>query len=88
MELMRDDDDLLQSYSSRLNPLNVTELRNSPKPLASRALRNLLTNDDGYMPSRSDIEKIFDVVNLRHEAAQIKDGVMVRRSKGILKVER
>ncbi len=88
MDLMREDNDFLQDCAVSVNVLDVKELKSTPKPIASRALRKLLTDNNGYMPVSRDIQKVLDVVNLKHEATQIKNGVMIKRSKGKLKVEK
>jgi len=85
-DLVRDDDDLLESLAAGIVPTDVAALRDAPLPLARRALRRWLTID-GYPPDAAAIERVLAVV--RHEAAacEVGGGRRVSRSEGRLRVE-
>jgi len=82
-DLLRDDDDLLESLAADIDPTDVAALRDAPVPLARRALRRWLTVD-GYPPDAAAIERVLVVV--RHEAAacEVGGGRRVSRSAGRL----
>lgn len=85
-DLLRDDDDLLNSLASTINPTNVAELRKAPAPLARRALRRWLTID-GYPPDAAAIERVIGVVHHDTAACEVSGGRRVSRSAGRLRIE-
>ncbi len=88
MNLMRQDNEYLEQVATGVQATDVKVLRGLHKAISSRALRALLTYDNGYLPSEQDIDKVYGVVNLEHEATQIKNGTIVKRSSGKLKIEK
>ena len=80
---LREEDDLLESLASGLDPTDVAALAAAPPPLARRALRRWLSAD-GYPPSAEALERVMSVVRKEALATEIEGGRRVSRTAGRL----
>lgn len=79
-DLLRDDDDLLEELAAGVDPTDAAALRETPLPVARRALRRWLTSD-GYPPDAATVQRVLDVAHGRAEACEIVGGRRVARSR-------
>ena len=80
-DLLRDDDTLLDELAADLDPTDARTLAAAAPPLARRALRRWLVDDDGYPPDAAAIERVLDVAAGRAEACEIGGGRRISRSR-------
>lgn len=71
-----------------LDPTDCAALLAAPRAVASRALRRWLTDPVGYGPSVAEIERVMAVASNRATGCQISGGRSIRRTSGVLRVER
>ncbi|HET6794642.1 MAG TPA: tRNA lysidine(34) synthetase TilS [Acidimicrobiales bacterium] len=86
--LLADDADLLDSLASAIDPTVVADLAAAPAPLARRALRRWLRDDEGHPPSSAAVERVMGVVRHESTSAEIGGGRSVHRRAGRLRLER
>lgn len=67
------------------DPLNVAQLRDAPRLLMVRRLRQLLCLN-GYFPSLAEIDRVVEVVDGHVIACELSGGRRVARSKGRLRI--
>jgi tRNA(Ile)-lysidine synthase len=78
-DLLRGDDDLLDTLATPLDPTDADGLLGAPPPLARRALRTWLT-DGGYPPDRAALDRVMGVVRGEAVACEIVGGRRVART--------
>lgn len=78
-DLLRDDDDLLDELSLRLDPTDAVGLAAAPLPLARRAIRRWLTRD-GYPPDAATVARVLDVAAGGSVGCDVGGGRRVDRS--------
>ncbi len=81
-ELMRDDDDLLESLSAGHDPADARALTALPPALARRVVRRWLAAPD--LPAAATVERVLAVARGDVRAAQIPGGDRVERVRGRL----
>jgi hypoxanthine phosphoribosyltransferase len=73
------------------DPREVAALRSAPGPLASRALRQWLSEElaltEAYPPSAAELDRVLDVVHDRARATELRGGHSVARTAGRLRFE-
>jgi len=77
--VLRDDNDLLDELASSIDPTDAQGLARAPLPLASRAIRQWLS--DPYPPDLATIERILAVARGEVLACEIGQNRQIRRSK-------
>jgi tRNA(Ile)-lysidine synthase len=88
--LLADDAELLDLLARDLDPTDARALAAAPRPLASRALRTWLRQDEGperHPPSFQDIERAWAVVTGRVVACEVSGGRRLSRSAGRLRLD-
>lgn len=85
-DLLRADDDLLETLSAAIDPTVARELTNAPPPLARRAVRRWLAVD-GYPPDAAAVERVLRVAAGIHTACEVTGVGRVRRSHQRLSIE-
>jgi tRNA(Ile)-lysidine synthase len=87
--LLADDADLLTALAASLDPRDAPGLRAAPAPLARRALRRWLTEEDalGHPPDAATVERVMGVVRGEAAGCEVPGGDRVRRSRGRLRRE-
>lgn len=78
-DLLRDENELLDSLAADLDPADARALAAAPSPLARRALRRWLAVD-GYPPDAAAIERVMAVARGEAQACEIEGGRRVVRS--------
>lgn len=78
---------VLGSLAEAIDPTSVTELRAVSDAVAATALRRWLSNEDGYPPSRAELERVLSVVRGDTVGCQISGNRSIRRTAGILRIE-
>ncbi len=86
-DLLRADDEFLDTLSADLDPTDARELAAAPVPLARRAVRRWLAVD-GYPPDAAAIERVLDVAAGTRAACEVAGVGRIRRSRQRLSVER
>jgi tRNA(Ile)-lysidine synthase len=76
-ELIRDDDDLLESLAEAIDPTDARALAAAPAPLARRAVRRWLA--DPYPPDAATVTRVLDVAKGTSRACDVGAGRDVRR---------
>lgn len=80
-ELLRTDDDLLESLAADLDASDATALARAPRPLAARAIRRWLAPHlGGYPPDRDCVDRVLEVAVGAAGGCEIGNGLRVRRS--------
>lgn len=69
-DLVRDDDDLLDTLSLDLDPTDARALAAAPPPLARRAVRRWLAVD-GYPPDAAAVDRVLAVARGEHTACEV-----------------
>jgi tRNA(Ile)-lysidine synthase len=88
--LLADDAELLDSLARDLDPTDTRALAAAPRPLANRALRTWLREDEGperHPPSYEDLERAWAVVTGRAAACELSGGRRLSRSAGRLRLD-
>jgi tRNA(Ile)-lysidine synthase len=88
--LLADDAELLDLLARDLDPTDARALAAAPRPLASRALRMWLREEEGperHPPSSDDIERAWTVVTGRAVACEVSGGRRLSRSAGRLRLD-
>jgi tRNA(Ile)-lysidine synthase len=88
--LLAEDAELLDFLARDLDPTDVRALAASPRPLANRALRMWLRENEGperHPPSSEDIERAWAVVTGRAVACEVSGGRRLSRSAGRLRLD-
>jgi len=83
--LLRNDDDLLESLSSTLDPTDATALNNAPDALAARSVRRWLTRD-GYPPGAAAVQRVLAVAAGDSTACEVPGGLRIERHRGRLRI--
>jgi tRNA(Ile)-lysidine synthase len=80
-DLLRDDDDLLETLADAVDPTDAPALTAAPAPLARRAVRRWLASVDrtGYRPDAAAVRRVLDVAAGRAVACELPGGVRVSR---------
>jgi tRNA(Ile)-lysidine synthase len=76
-DLMADDEDLLDSLASELDPTDARALATAPPSLARRAIRSWLTTD--HPPDAATVERVLAVARGEAVACEIPGGNRVQR---------
>lgn len=76
-DLMADDEDLLDSLASELDPTDARALATAPPSLARRAIRSWLTTD--HPPDAATVERVLAVARGEAIACEIPGGNRVQR---------
>jgi tRNA(Ile)-lysidine synthase len=76
-ELMRDDDDLLETLAAVIDPTDARALTGAPAPLARRAVRRWLAAP--YPPDAATVARVLAVARGESRACEVGDGRAVRR---------
>ncbi len=88
--LFSDDAAFLEELAGSIDPQDARELASAPAPLARRALRKWIASvsGSGYVEDFSSIERVRQVALLKSIGCNLKNGALVRRSGGKLRVEK
>jgi tRNA(Ile)-lysidine synthase len=88
--LLAEDGDLLADLALGLDPTDTRALRAAPRPLANRALRAWLRQDEGverHPPSHDEIERAWAVVMGEARACELAGGRRLSRHGGRLRLD-
>jgi tRNA(Ile)-lysidine synthase len=82
-DLLRADDDLLDTLAATLDPTDARQLAAAPPPLARRAVRRWLTGLDqaGHPPDLATVERVLAVARGESTACDVAGGHRVARSR-------
>ena len=82
-DLLRADDDLLDTLAAALDPTDARQLTAAPPPLARRAVRRWLTGLDpaGHPPDLATVERVLAVARGESTACDVAGGHRVARSR-------
>ena len=82
-DLLRADDDLLDTLAAALDPTDARQLAAAPPPLARRAVRHWLTDLDpaGHPPDLATVERVLAVARGESTACDVAGGHRVARSR-------
>ena len=82
-DLLRADDDLLDTLAAALDPTDARQLAAAPPPLARRAVRRWLTGLDpaGHPPDLATVERVLAVARGESTACDVAGGHRVARSR-------
>jgi len=82
-DLLRADDDLLDTLAAALDPNDARQLAEAPPPLARRAVRRWLTGLDpaGHPPDLAAVERVLAVARGESTACDVAGGHRVARSR-------
>jgi tRNA(Ile)-lysidine synthase len=92
-DLLSDEAALLDGLAARLDPTDVSDLREAPIPLARRALRKWLRDPseggdpEAHPPSAAEVARVLAVVGGEVTACELSGGRRVARSGGRLRVQ-
>ncbi len=86
-EHQRGMDDLVVGLAAEVDPTDVWALRDLPRPVAAAALRRWLRDDEGHPPSSAELARVFDVVEHRAAATELRGGRRLARTAGRLRLE-
>lgn len=78
-DLLRADDELLDTLSADIDPTDARRLAAAPIPLARRVVRRWLTID-GYPPDAAAVERVLDVAAGTHAACEVAGVGRIHRS--------
>ena len=78
-DVMRDDNDLLDSLADDIDPTDAIALASAPLPLARRAIRRWLA--DPYPPDQATVDRVLEVARGEHPGCDIGENRQIRRSK-------
>jgi tRNA(Ile)-lysidine synthase len=84
-DVLRADNDLLDSLASNIDPTDALALASAPLPLARRAIRLWLANP--YPPDLATIERVLSVARGDVLACDIGENREIRRSKQRLSIQ-
>jgi tRNA(Ile)-lysidine synthase len=84
-DLLRDDDDLLESLAASLDPTDALALAAAPLPLARRAVRRWLA--DPLPPDLATIDRVLAVARGEVPGCDVGRGRQIRRSKQRLSLQ-
>lgn len=76
----------LDELAIEVDPTNCAQLRSTQREIATSALRTWLRDGDGHPPSSAELERVFDVVELRATATELSGRRRVQRSGGVLEI--
>lgn len=80
-DLLRDDDELLDSLAADIDATDARAVACAPRPLAARAIRRLLAHYlNGYPPDRNCVDRVLEVAAGTASGCDIGGGLSVRRS--------
>lgn len=85
-DVLRDDNDLLEELASAIDPTDAVALSQTPRPLATRAIRRWLAQP--YPPDQATVERVLDVASGATLACDVGGGREVRRSKQRLQLQK
>lgn len=85
-ELAASELDLLDGLADSVDAANLAELKKVPRQLAARALRRLLTSQEGYPPDLRSLERVLGVVDGTINATELAGVGQVRARGGRLVV--
>jgi tRNA(Ile)-lysidine synthase len=82
-DLLRADDDLLDTLAAALDPTDARQLAAAPPPLSRRAVRRWLTGLDpaGHPPDLATVERVLAVARGESTACDVAGGHRVARSR-------
>jgi tRNA(Ile)-lysidine synthase len=87
--LLAEDADLLVKLAASLDPHDGRALADAPAPLARRAVRRWLAEDQPpYPPDVATVERVLEVARGRWRSTQVGGGRRVARRNGWLRLER
>ena len=78
-DVMRDDNDLLDSLAAGIDPTDALALAAAPLPLARRAVRRWLS--DPYPPDLATVDRVLSVARGDRPACDVGENREIRRSK-------
>lgn len=89
-DLLRDEDDLLESLAASIDPTDAGALAAAPEALARRAVRRWLraADPDGHPPGAAAVERVLAVARHEAVATEVEGGRRVARHRGRLHLER
>ena len=85
-DLLRDDDDLLDSLADAIDPTDARALTAAPSPLARRAVRRWLTRH-GYPPDAAGVARVLAVADGSTVACEVAGVGRVSRQNQRLRVD-
>lgn len=88
-DLLRDDDDLLESLAAAIDPTDAAALAAAPQPLARRAVRRWLRAGfpDGHPPDLATVDRVLAVARGEHLACETPGGLRIARTARRLRIE-
>lgn len=84
-DLLRNDDELLDSMAASIDPTDVNALNDAPKALASRSIRLWLTRN-GYPPGADAVTRVLTVASGETAACEITGGIRIERRRDRLQI--
>ncbi|RLE16845.1 MAG: tRNA lysidine(34) synthetase TilS [Actinobacteria bacterium] len=84
-DLLRNDDDLLDSMAASLDPTDVNALNDAPKALAARSIRQWLTRN-GYPPGADAVTRVLTVASGDTAACEVAGGIRIERRQDRLQI--
>ena len=87
-ELFAGEAGLLDELATGVDPTDAASLRAAPVPLARRAVRAWLRAGGPYPPDLASVERVLAVARGDAVATEVRQGRGVRRSRGVLTVDR
>ncbi len=88
--LLSEDADFLAALADEVDPTDARSLRTVPKPLAGRALRSWLRQEEGveqHPPSFAELERAWAVVTGEAKACELTGGRRLSRHSGRLRLD-
>jgi tRNA(Ile)-lysidine synthase len=79
--------DVLDRLADEVDATSSVELLKVSDAVAATALRRWLTNEEGYPPSRSELDRVMSVVRGDVVGCQISGNRTIRRTAGTLRIE-
>ncbi len=84
-DLLRQDDDLLNSLAAEIDPTDALEISRAPLALARRAIRNWLTEE--HPPDLATVDRVLEVARGDTPGCDIGGNRQVRRTAQRLRIE-
>lgn len=77
----------LAELAAGVDPTDSRSLARLPEIVQRTALREWLTDADGYRPSAAELARVLDVVHKRSTGTELAGGRQVKRTDGILRLQ-
>lgn len=77
---------IIDDLACDVDPTDCAGLRELDPEIAAAALRSWLRDQAGHPPSSAELQRVFDVVELRVTATELSGGRRVKRSGGVMQI--